>query len=401
MLRTAISMLAFTATFAAPYLHAAQSPPIPRLLVAIESGEAGVRYRYRLLHSPASVQLPDITGLSVGVAENEEAPPALKDVPAFVASPENWLPDVIKWEHAEGFHVQWTRAGSSSLPTGSALCGFEIVMPQAADALRNGPFSVWLGNGSVVSFQIEQVPSAELGCAAGSPTAVVEAHHRLGEWPGVEVGASDTLPLVYSNRSNVSVSAPLSVEGPMFSLVGPSTLTLGPGGEGTVTVRFSPTAPGMQMGMLRLTGVVGADTPLEGIGLAAGQTPVAFEPLVSETHSGLAEERREVVRDETAWARLWDEISAIVTPQPSRPAVDLARDMLVVAATGTRPSGGFAVQVTGVMQRGTDLEVTVLETCPPPGARVSRALTRPVVVVRVPRLALVPRFVETRSASRR
>jgi hypothetical protein len=108
-----------------------------------------------------------------------------------------------------------------------------------------------------------------------------------------------------------------------------------------------------------------------------------------------------VVRGETAWARLWDEVYAIVTPQPSRPAVDFARDMLVVAATGTRPSGGFAVQVTGVMQRGTDLEVTVLETCPPPGARVSRALTRPVVVVRVPRLALVPRFVETRSASRR
>jgi hypothetical protein len=126
---------------------------------------------------------------------------------------------------------------------------------------------------------------------------------------------------------------------------------------------------------------------------------VPFEALVSETHSGLVEERREVVRDETGWARLWDEIYASVTPRPSRPAVDFARDMLVVAATGTRPSGGFAIRVTGVTQRGDDLEVTVLETCPPPGAMVTMELTRPVAVVSVPRLALVPRFTERRSAS--
>jgi hypothetical protein len=33
-----------------------------------------------------------------------------------------------------------------------------------------------------------------------------------------------------------------------------------------------------------------------------------FESVVSELHSGIAEKRREVVRDQESWARLWSEI---------------------------------------------------------------------------------------------
>jgi hypothetical protein len=109
--------------------------------------------------------------------------------------------------------------------------------------------------------------------------------------------------------------------------------------------------------------------------------------------------RREVIRDEASWARLWGEIHAGVTPGPPLPPVDFAHHMLIAVASGTRPSGGFSIKVRSVATRGETLEVSVLESCPAQGAMVSMALTRPVEVVRVARLAQAPTFQEARTSS--
>ncbi|HEX9189288.1 MAG TPA: protease complex subunit PrcB family protein [Vicinamibacteria bacterium] len=131
-----------------------------------------------------------------------------------------------------------------------------------------------------------------------------------------------------------------------------------------------------------------------------GDAEHPFETVLAETYSGLAEPRREVIRDEAAWARLWGEIHAVVDPLPPRPPVDFARDMLFAVATGTRPTGGFSIKVRRVATRGASLEVTVLETCPGPGAMVTQGLSQPVEVVRVPRLAPPATFREERASCR-
>jgi hypothetical protein len=124
-----------------------------------------------------------------------------------------------------------------------------------------------------------------------------------------------------------------------------------------------------------------------------------FESVVSEFNSGIAEKRREVVRDQESWARLWAEIHRGQDPAGQPPAVDFSRSMLIVAALGTRPTGGFAVKVRGVATRGDRLEVVVLESCPAQGAMVATALTQPVEVVRVARLSQTPTFKEQRETS--
>ncbi len=121
-----------------------------------------------------------------------------------------------------------------------------------------------------------------------------------------------------------------------------------------------------------------------------------FETLLAEPHSGLAEPRREVVRDEAGWARLWTDIHAGVTPVPPLPEVDFGRHMLIAVASGTRPSGGFAIKVRSVATRGGKLEVVVVETCPAPDAMVTMELSQPVEVVRVPRLTEPVAFQEAR-----
>ena len=132
-------------------------------------------------------------------------------------------------------------------------------------------------------------------------------------------------------------------------------------------------------------------------GARASEHP--FETLLAESYSGLAERRREVVRDEASWARLWTEIHAGVTPVPERPRVDLVRHMLIVVASGSRPSGGFSIKVTRVTTRGDRLDVEVLEDCPPPGARASLAVSQPVEVVRLARLTQAPKFQDRRASS--
>jgi len=124
-----------------------------------------------------------------------------------------------------------------------------------------------------------------------------------------------------------------------------------------------------------------------------------FEAILAAAHTGLAEGRREVIRDEASWVRIWSEIHAGATPAPPLPPVDFAQHMLIAVALGTRPSGGFGVKVRSVATRGERLEVAVVESCPAAGAMVTQSLTQPVEVVRAPRLAQTPTFRETRAAS--
>jgi hypothetical protein len=126
---------------------------------------------------------------------------------------------------------------------------------------------------------------------------------------------------------------------------------------------------------------------------------LSFETVLDQASSGLGERMREVIRDEDAWARLWESIQGGVTPRPPLPTVDFSRHMLIAVATGARSTGGFGIAVKSVATRGDRLEVRVVETCPPPGAMVIMALTQPVAVVRLEKLALFPTFQEEKGSS--
>jgi hypothetical protein len=132
-------------------------------------------------------------------------------------------------------------------------------------------------------------------------------------------------------------------------------------------------------------------------GVASQPADQPFETLLAASRSGLDQRRRELVRDEAGWARVWAEIHG--RDAPALPPVDFSRHMLIVVASGTRPSGGYAIRVRAVALRAERLEVAVVESCPPRGAIATLALTQPVAVVQVPRLPQQARFEETREAA--
>ena len=110
----------------------------------------------------------------------------------------------------------------------------------------------------------------------------------------------------------------------------------------------------------------------------AAPHPLAFS-------SGVGEPARLVIRDEPLWRATWAAIWSPVEPQPAVPAVDFAREMVVVAARGGRPSGGYGIVVDSATLHGATLVVHVRATSPGPRCSVTGALTAPVDAARLPR----------------
>jgi hypothetical protein len=108
---------------------------------------------------------------------------------------------------------------------------------------------------------------------------------------------------------------------------------------------------------------------------------------------GLANESFQTVRSQQEWDELLPQLGA----RPSQgnihaPEVDFEKLTMLVAALGTRPSGGFAVLIEGAFDDGRMIEVYVLELRPGPHCAVTTGITHPVAIALIPRRDRPVRF---------
>jgi protease stability complex PrcB-like protein len=108
------------------------------------------------------------------------------------------------------------------------------------------------------------------------------------------------------------------------------------------------------------------------------------QSVAFETNSGLGDSLHLIVRDTTSWRQIWQRIHQPFIPQPALPAIDFGRDMVVVAAMGTRPSGGYDVIIERAGEDSAGVEVFVRQSSPAAGCPLSAALTQPVDVAKIP-----------------
>ena len=111
-------------------------------------------------------------------------------------------------------------------------------------------------------------------------------------------------------------------------------------------------------------------------------------------YSGIADSLRITIRDVESWRRYWDEIHRPFRPPPPIPDVDFTREMVVVAAMGTRPTGGFLIVIDSVAMNAAQLLVRVTQVVPGRGCAVPASVTQPVDVVRLPASQLPVSFSE-------
>lgn len=117
-------------------------------------------------------------------------------------------------------------------------------------------------------------------------------------------------------------------------------------------------------------------------------------PTAFAIYSGIGDSLRVIIRDQTSWRSYWALVHAGMTPVPPVPPVDFRRDMVVLAALGRRPSGGFDIVVDSAYLRDGVVEVVVRRTVPGHGCILTAALTQPVDLARIPARAEPVRFEE-------
>jgi hypothetical protein len=113
-----------------------------------------------------------------------------------------------------------------------------------------------------------------------------------------------------------------------------------------------------------------------------------------EFYSGFTAPARLVVRSEGEWREAWARIHETRSPQPALPAVDFARETVLVAALGARSSGGHGIVVDSVYDTGSELQAVVRRTSPGAACMVPAALTQPVDAVRIPATTKSVKFVD-------
>jgi hypothetical protein len=111
--------------------------------------------------------------------------------------------------------------------------------------------------------------------------------------------------------------------------------------------------------------------------------PVKFTTIERGQQSNIDDAKQVVVRTAADWGALW-RLHNTAAPQP---VVDFGPNIVVAVFLGSRPTGGFDVEITSIVAEGNTVTVTWRESRPERGAILSQVLTMPYHIVTIPRTA--------------
>ncbi len=196
----------------------------------------------------------------------------------------------------------------------------------------------------------------------------VEAQSRIAERPTV---SRETLVTILPGPPGSTAMKPVA---PAFA---PGGATAGKPGAAAAPAP-APTAP-----------APGAPVaPVAPAAPAAPLAPVQMTTVNSDMMSGIDRSEQLVARTAAEWQTVWQRHA----PGRPAPAVDLAKNMIVAVFLGSRPSGGFGVEITGIRSDGQVMVVQWAERRPAPGQVAAQVMTAPSHIVSVPRHAGEVRF---------
>ncbi len=145
-----------------------------------------------------------------------------------------------------------------------------------------------------------------------------------------------------------------------------------------------------------LTACSSMSTAIEATTGASAAIAVArFDVQNSAQLSGGGENQpiRTVITDNATWTSFWATISGgVAVPSGPVPTVDFANEMVIVAMTAVRPTGGYSVRIDGVREYTDYIAADVVEGSPSPSCGTAQVLTRPLDMVQVPRRDKPVRF---------
>jgi len=112
---------------------------------------------------------------------------------------------------------------------------------------------------------------------------------------------------------------------------------------------------------------------------------VTLETVYESSHSGLTEEFTRAIREPDEADAFFRQLMAHRPEAAAAPDVDFSRWMLLAVGLGTRPNGGYSVEITRLEQTGDGWVAHYVTREPGPNCIVAQVITHPVHVVKVPR----------------
>lgn len=132
---------------------------------------------------------------------------------------------------------------------------------------------------------------------------------------------------------------------------------------------------------------------------AAQQEKANEKPFsLSGQRSSILKPRQVVVRDAKAFAALWKEHTTRATMPVSLPKVDFKKFDVVAVFMGSKPTGGYSVEIGDVRRDKKEATIPVTLHKPGPGSIVTQAFTYPFAMRAVPKLPKTVKFTVTEKA---
>ena len=118
---------------------------------------------------------------------------------------------------------------------------------------------------------------------------------------------------------------------------------------------------------------------------------LTFETISKGSYSGHNERGDYVIKDSSELENLWGKMQSRVSPTPisaitDLPDVNFNDEMVIAVFQGTQSTGGYAIEITKIVEKKNSLEVFVKETSPSPDSMVTQAFTQPYHIVKVKRV---------------
>jgi PrcB C-terminal len=124
------------------------------------------------------------------------------------------------------------------------------------------------------------------------------------------------------------------------------------------------------------------------------------DPYSFAFFSGMSTSSRLVVRDAATWQSAWAQVYRGTSPVPPAPSIDFSREMVIVAALGTRGSSGYDVLIDGATEADAGgAVIAIRSTSPGAGCASLTVLTQPVDIARMPIRDGAVTFVERSSVT--
>jgi hypothetical protein len=114
-------------------------------------------------------------------------------------------------------------------------------------------------------------------------------------------------------------------------------------------------------------------------------TRLRAEPYSFAYYSGMSDSVRLAIRDAGQWQQAWSDIGRGSSPGGSPPPqVDFAHETVIVAALGSRATGGYGIYVDSAYEHTGGVEVVIRKVSPGARCATTQVFTQPVDVARIP-----------------